>query len=101
MNKYVKAKEDETVFEIGDHVRCLINRKAFEKRSLAKWSKTVHIIKSKTSHSYTLENDEIYKYYELQPIYYTQNLNKPVVGKTREELRNETTSKRRFKKEGL
>ena len=29
--KYMKAKKDEPVFEIGQRVRCIINRKTFEK----------------------------------------------------------------------
>ena len=40
--KYNKARNEETKYIIGDHVRYIINRKQFEKGTLAKWSKTVH-----------------------------------------------------------
>ena len=43
-----KAKLEEVKFNIGDSVRYILNRKQFEKGTLAKWSKTVHKIKSNT-----------------------------------------------------
>ena len=49
--KYNKAKNEETKYMIGDHVRYVINRKQFEKGTLAKWSKTVHKIVSNTEHT--------------------------------------------------
>ena len=48
--KYIKAENEETKHMIGDHVRYIINRKQFEKGTLAKWSKTVHKIVSNTEH---------------------------------------------------
>ena len=48
--KYNKAKNEETKLMIGDHERYIINRKQFEKGTLAKWSKTVHKIVSNTEH---------------------------------------------------
>ena len=54
--KYNKAKNEETKYMIGDHVRYVINRKQFEKGTLAKWSKTVFKIVSNTEHTYKLEN---------------------------------------------
>ena len=39
--KYNKAKIEEVKFNVGDSVRYILNRKQFEKGTLAKWSKTV------------------------------------------------------------
>ena len=64
--KYVKAKEEETKFSDGDVVRYVINRKAFEKRSLPKWSKQRHKITFHTERTYTLEYGKNCKYYEMQ-----------------------------------
>ena len=44
--KYNLAKKEETLFEVGDKVRCV----RFEKKSLPKWGKTIHEIISKTEH---------------------------------------------------
>ena len=66
--KYNKALSEEQKFNIGDKVRFLKNKVAFEKGSMANFSKTVHTIVSKTAHTYTLDNNKIYKYYELQLI---------------------------------
>ena len=99
--KYNKAKEEETIFNIGDNVRYIINRKAFEKHTLPKWSKSIHSIISKTQHTYTLDNDKTFKYYELQKVVDVQHLDIPLTEPTREQLRKQITSKRRFKKEGL
>ena len=67
--RYSKAIQKEVHFNIGDKVRCIINLEAFQKHSLAKWSKQVHTIVSKTEHSYTLSNGKTYKPYELQLIH--------------------------------
>ena len=99
--KYMKAKQDEPIFEIGQRVRCIINRKAFEKKSLPKWSKTIHNIVLKTSHSYQLDNDQVYKYYELQPVNEVQRIEKESTAATREEMKKDITSTRRFNKEGI
>ena len=58
--KYNKAKNEETKYIIGEHVRYVINRRQFEKGTLAKWSKTVHKIVSNTEHTYKLENGNYY-----------------------------------------
>ena len=64
--KYNKALSEEQKFNIGDKVRFLKNKVAFEKGSTANFSKTVHTIISKTAHTYILDNNITYKYYELQ-----------------------------------
>ena len=58
----------EQKFDIGDNVRYIKNKTLFEKGSLPKWSKEIHEIIAKTSHTYLLDNDKTYKYYELQLI---------------------------------
>ena len=99
--KYNKAKLEEVKFNVNDIVRCVINLKAFEKKSLPKWSKTVHKIVEVFPHSYKLDNDKIYKYYELQKIDNVQKLEVPMIGPTREQMIREKTVKRKFKLTGL
>ena len=45
MEKQNKAKQEETIFQIGDNVRYIINRVAFAKGTLPKWSAKVQKIK--------------------------------------------------------
>ena len=47
MEKRNKAKQEETIYKIGDSVRYIINRVAFAKGTLPKWQATVHKIISK------------------------------------------------------
>ena len=99
--KYNKAKLEETKFNVGDSVRFILNRKQFEKRTLAKWSKTVHKIISNTEHSYTLDNGKTYKYYELQKVNIIQKLERPITEPTREQMKKVRTNLRKFNREGL
>jgi len=99
--RYIKAKEEETKYNDGDVVRYIINRKAFEKRSLPKWSKQTHKIVSHTEHTYTLDNGNILKYYELQLVKDAEHISRPAREPTREELRKQKTNERRFHLEGL
>ena len=99
--KYNKAKQEEIKFNNGDSVRYILNRKQFEKGTLAKWSKTVHKIISYTEHSYTLDNGKVYKYYELQKVNDVEKLERPSAEPTREQMRKVRTSQRKFNKEGL
>ena len=66
--KYRDAKATEQKFNVGDEVRHLLQRKTFEKGSNPNWSATVHKIISKKEHSYTLDNGNSYKFYELQKV---------------------------------
>ena len=54
IEKQNKAKQEETIFQIGDNVRYIINRMAFVKGTLPKWWATVHEIIAIDLHSYTL-----------------------------------------------
>jgi len=99
--KYVKAKQEETKFNDGDIVRYVINRKAFEKRSLPKWSKQTHKIVSHTEHSYTLDNGKVYKYYEVQLVKENEHITREAKEPTREELRKENHNERALRREGI
>ena len=66
--KYIEALKEETKFNVGDKVRFLKNKIMFEKGSLPKWSKEIHKVVSNTKHTYTLDNNKTYKYYELMKI---------------------------------
>jgi len=99
--KIEKAKQEETIFEIGDVVRYIINLTSFQKGTLPKWSKAIHKVTSKNKHSYVLDNGKTYKYYELQKINDIQRIDREQTEPTREQLRKQRTSERRFRLEGL
>ena len=100
LKKYMKAKEEEVIFNIGDNVRYILNFKQFEKHTLPKWS-VIHKIIDKNVHSYKLDNGKFYKYYELQKVSDIQKLNEPIKGPTREQMSKERSTKRKFKLTGL
>ena len=79
----------------------MLNIKAFEKRSLPKWSKSVHTIVDAYQHSYKLDNGKTYKYYELQRVDYVQKLDQPDIGPTRQQLITQRSVKKKFKLTGL
>ncbi len=99
--RYVKAKQEETKFNDGDIVRYVINRKAFEKKSLPKFSKTTHNIISHTEHTYTLDNGKSVKYYEIQLVKENEHVTREAKEPSREQLRRETHNERALRKEGL
>ena len=104
--RYVKALQEETKYNIGDNVRYILNSEKFQKGSLPKWSKTIHTINRKTAHSYILDNGESYKYYDLQKVNESQA---PKIIQTRQksneatlkDIRKQNTIKRRLNKEGI
>ena len=100
MKKYMKAKEEEILFDIGDNVRYMLNFKQFEKHTMPKWS-VIHRIIDKNVHIYKLDNGKFYKYYELQKVPEVQKLEKPDMGPTRQQIARERTVKRKFKLTGL
>jgi len=55
-------------------VRFLKNPVLFQKGTQPRWSESIHTITDKTEHTYTLDNDKIYKYYELMPVKYVQQM---------------------------
>lgn len=99
--RYNKAKQEEIKYEVDDVVRYVINLKAFEKGTLPRWSKTLHKVVFKNEHSYILDNGKSYKYYELQLVKNSQELDKPIVEPTREQLMKQNRVKRRFRQTGL
>lgn len=64
-------------FKPGDNVRCVVNKNVFEKGSLPKWSKKIHQSKEAKMHSYLLDNNRWYKYYQLQGVELTDLDNQP------------------------
>ena len=82
-------------------MRFIIKRKLFEEGTLPKWSKVVHKIISKTEHTYTLDNNKKYKYYDLQKVNDVQKLDTPPSVLTIEQMKKDRTSERRFRLEGL
>ena len=99
--KYKKAKQEEVKFNIGDKVRYILNKKQFEKGTLSKFSKIVHEIISHTEHTYTLDNDKTYKYYELQKVTEAQKLDKETKGPSREQMSRERSVQRKIRQEGI
>ena len=106
MNKQQEARKEEIKFEINDNVRYVINRVGFSKGTLPKWSSKVHKIIEVSPHSYMLDNNKWYKYYELLSAETVQSLN--VINTrsktnipTREQLKKATTIKRRLNKEHI
>ena len=105
--RYNESINYETTFNIGDRVRYIINLKQFDKKSLPHWSKTVHIIVKRTEHSYKLDNDKYYMYYQLQKVndVYDAGVNTRTRQKQNipqpEELKKARTIKRRLNKEDI
>ena len=88
IEKQNKAKQEETIFKMGDSVRYIINRVAFAKGTLPKRSATVLKIISKDLHSYTLDNDKKFQYYYLQNVTHNENFTPAIIPaqvKTRDE----------------
>ena len=100
--KYNKALKDETKFNIGDEVRYIKNKAMFEKGGLPKWSKEIHEIISNTEHTYTLDNNKTYKYYELMKV---DQVDIPIfqntITPTREKLRKQNKVKRILRQEDI
>lgn len=105
-SKYKKALAEETKYNIGQSVRFLKNPVLFQKGTQPRWSESLHRITDKTEHTYTLDNDKIYKYYELMPVKYVQQMQMRTTRQkekepSRELLKKVSTSKRRMAKEGI
>ena len=99
--KYIKAKKEEQKFNIGDKVRHILNKKQFDKGTLAQFSKMVHKIISQTEHTYTLDNGNMYKYYELQKVDNVHTIPNTNIEPTREQLKKKNTIKRKLNNEGI
>ena len=101
--KYMKAKEKERIYNIGDKVRYLENLTIFQKQGLSKWSNFVYSIIGKKTHSYQLSDGKFYRYYQLQPAQEAEEIKK--VGRptkhTTQTLRKENTVRRRLKQEDI
>ena len=106
-DKYKKAIIAENTFKIGDRVRYMRNKALFEKgTTTAKWSATIHNVVEKNGHSYLLDNNRTYKYYELLPVQRVETMHMATTRRkakepTKEQLKKTNTSRRRLKREGL
>jgi hypothetical protein len=98
--KLLEAQEEETKFELGDTVRYILNRQAFEKGTLPRFSSTLHTIMDKNIHSYKLDNGKWYMYYELQPANEVQ-IKERTKEPSRELIRKENKRQRILTKEGI
>ena len=98
--KLLEAQEEETKFELGDTVRYILNRQAFEKGTLPRFSSTLHTIMDKNIHSYKLDNGKWYMYYELQPANEVQ-IKEKTTEPSREHIRKENKRQRILTKEGI
>ena len=61
----------------------------------------IHKIVSNTEHTYTLDNWKSYKYYDLQLVKQNEHVTRALREPTREEMKKQRTSARRFNMEGL
>ena len=101
IQKINKASKEEDIYNVGQKVRYIKNRETFTKGTLPSWSKTVHTIVSSSSHSYTLDNGIVRKYYEIQPITVVQKLNKLQEGPSREEMKKDKGIQRKLRSENI
>ena len=88
-------------FNIGDEVRYIINRTQFEKGTLPRWTKTVYKVMSNTEHTYTLDNDKTFKYYELQLVKSNEHVTREPRESSREAIMKENRVKRSLRKEDI
>ena len=100
--KYMKVAKTLPTYQIGDHVRHVVNLELFEKGSLSRFSKDVFTILEKKGNFYTLSDNKWYKYYHLSPIHevvkeFQHKPNAP----TREVMKKTIQVKRRLNKEGV
>lgn len=101
--KYMKAKEQEAAYNVGDSVRHLEKLSIFQKQGLSKWSSNIFTIVEKKPHSYKLSDGKWYRYYQLQPVKEVQETKK--IGRptkhTMQTLRKENTVKRKLRQEDI
>ena len=73
--KFIKSiqTEEKKQLEIGNKVRCVVNKNLFDKGSIPKWSSKVYVILDNKAHSYLLDNDKWFKYYQLQKVILSDN----------------------------
>ena len=90
------TKRRRYIYNTGQKIRYIKNRENFSKGTLPSWSGTVHTIVSSSSHSYTLDNGNTYKYYEIHPVTVAQKLDKPQEEPSHE--RNDQGIKRKLRR---
>ena len=99
--KYVKALKEESKFNVGDKVRYIKNKVTFQKGSLPKWSE-IHEVIDNTKHTYTLDNNKTYKYYELIKLDHVEvPVLQSAITPTREKIRKDNKVKRILRREEM
>ena len=74
----------------------------FEKGSLPKWSKEIHEVIDNTKHTYTLDNNKTYTYYELMKIDHVEvSISQSSKTPTKTKLRKENRIKRILTREKM
>ena len=68
---------------------------------MPKWSKQIHEIIAETSHNYVLDNNQVYKYYELMNVNDVEIPAFMSSGKPRVQIRKENKNKRAMAREGF
>ena len=103
MHKYKVAQENETVFNVNDKVRHLINLSIFEKQGQAKWSHDVLTVVDKLKHSYQLSNGKWFRYWRLQNVQQTEALKKAgrPTKHTMQSIKKTNTVNRKLRKEDV
>ena len=101
IQKNNKASKEEDVYNSGQKVRYIKNNETFSKGTLPSWSRTVHTIVSSSSHRYSLDNGNTYKYYEIQPVSVVQKLDKTQEGPSRETTKKDQEIKRKLRRENI
>ena len=96
------ANEEEQQFYVGGTVRYIKNKVMFEKGTAPKWSEILHKIIKANKHSYILDDNKSYKYYELQKNDIVENA--PIIEEiqpTRPTIRKENKRLRVHAREGI
>ena len=96
------ANEEEQQFYVGDNVRYIKNKVMFEKGTAPKWSEILHKIIKANKHSYVLDNNKSYKYYEVKKNVIVENT--PIIEEiqpTRPTIRKENKRLRAHEREGI
>lgn len=71
----MKKQHNEIKYNTGDSVRSTVTGNVFENDTESKWSKTIHKIIEVGNHPYKLNNNNWYKYCQLQKANNVSNLN--------------------------
>ena len=69
-------------------------------KAIPKWSNKIYTIKEIKSNSYILDNDKMYKYYQIMKVHLTDNDQRKRI-EERQIIKKQRTIQRRLNKEGV